>query len=283
MDSLLIGIIATIGVLATFIIAVSLPIGDNVLCDIECKRHYESLGFSCWQDSFNDYSCRTFSEHRVDAVIPWGSTTMPNERNFIPSSILVSFGINNTVTWTNADDFPHEIESDNGLFRSPILKPNQTWSYVFERTGHYGYHGVSHPWLKGEVNVVPLDPDYHKGQPITLMVLPDFIIEYHLVRNSDRLGYLHGISIIDDDTIQASFKDYPEVNPNSNTYSLTMNLGDKVVGGCYTAGKTGIYYLTFEQLISIEPPVANFREDLKTLDNKVCNFEELIANYVLTK
>lgn len=278
MNSLLIGIIVSIGGLAIFIIAVSLPIGDNVLCDLECKRHYESLGLSCWSDSFNDYSCRKFSERNIDVVIPWGSATMPNQRNFIPSSITVSFGINNTVTWTNVDDFPHTIESDDGLFRSPMLKPNQTWSYVFEKAGHYGYHGVPNSWLKGEVNVVPLDPNYHKGQPITHMVLPDLNFEYYLVRESDRLGYVNGISIIDKDTIEVNLKDYPEVNPNSKTFNVKMNVGDTITDGCYTYGKTRIYYITLEQIVTENTPFAAFRKDWKTLDNKICNFEEFFQN-----
>lgn len=275
MDSFVIGLIIVVGALAFFVITVSLPIGNKTPCDLECKKYFESIGLSCWQDSFNDYSCRKFSERNVDVVIPWGSATMPNERNFIPSSILVSYGVNNTVSWTNTDDYPHIIESDGDMFRSPILQPNQTWSLVFEKEGHYRYHGVPESWLKGEVNVVPLDQNYHKGQPITLMVLPyDDNIEYHLVRDSDRLGYLQGISIIDEDTIKARFKDYPEVDPNSKTFTLIMNLGDKVVGGCYTSGRTKIYYITFEQLISITPQVVAFREDWQTLDSRICNFEQ---------
>lgn len=278
MDSLVIGLIVVIGTLAAFIIAVSLPVGDNIECDLDCKEHFESQGMACQSDSFNDYSCRRFSERNVHIVVPWGSATMPNERNFIPSSITVSLGINNTVIWTNVDDVPHSIVSNDDLFQSPMLRPNQTWGYVFDKVGHYGYHGVPNPWLKGEVNVIPLDPHYQEGQPITHMVLPDLNVEYHLVRESDRLGYVHDILIIDNDSIEVHLKDYPEVNPNSKVFNGIMQVGDKITGGCYTIGeKSRIYYLTLEQIVTQDTPYAAFREDWQTLEGKQCNFEQFFT------
>ena len=278
MDSLVIGFIVVIGTLAGFIIALSLPIGDNIECDLDCKEHFESQGMVCHLDSLNDYSCRQLSQDGVDVVIPWGSATTPNERNFIPSSITVSLGINNTVRWTNIDDFPHSIVSDDGLFQSPMLKPNQTWSYVFDKVVHYGYHGVPNPWLKGEVNVIPLDPHFHEGQPITHMVLPDLNVEYHLVRESDRLGYVSEISIIDDNKIEVKLMDYPEVNPNSKVFNAKMQLGDKITGGCYRVGeKSRLYYLTLEQIVTKDTPYAAFREDWKTLEGTQCNFEQFFT------
>lgn len=278
MDSLVIGLIVVVGTLAAFIIAVSLPVGDNIECDLDCKEHFESQGMVCQSDSFNDYSCRQLSEHGVDIVIPWGSATMPNERNFIPSSITVSLGITNTVRWTNVDDVPHIIVSDDGLFQSPILRPNQTWSYVFDKVGHYGYHGEPNPWLKGEVNVIPLDPHYHEGQAITHMVFPDLNVEYHLVRESDRLGYVSEISIIDNNKIEAHLKDYLEVNPNSMVFNAKMQVGDKITGGCYTIGeKSRVSYLTLERIVTQDTPYAAFREERKTLEGKQCNFEQFFT------
>lgn len=281
MNSFIVSVIVVIGAIAAFIIVVSWPSG-GIACSLDCKEQFESQGMSCQMVSFGEYSCRQLSRHRVDVVIPWGSATMPNERNFIPSSITVSLGINNTVTWTNVDEVSHSITSDDALFQSPMIKPNQSWSYVFDKIGNYGYRGVPNPWLKGIVNVVPLDPSYQKGQPITHLVYPNLDVEYHLVRESDRLGYVHGISIMDVNSIMVHLKDYPEVNPDSKIFDIKMNVGDRITGGCYTIGeKSNIYYLTLQQIVTQDTPYAAFREDFKTLDGNQCKFEEFFKNLQL--
>ena len=279
MDSFTIGVIIIIGILAAFIVLMSLPSGQ-VLCDIECKKHFEREGMRCEKISYNEYACKQLSRQRVDVVVPYGSSNPESKQNFIPQSITVSINVNNTVLWTNLDNTPKTIISDTELFRSPLLKPNQTWAFVFEKEGNYGYHSEPSPWLKGEVNVVPLDPNFHKGEGIELLVYPNFDVDYHLMRETDSVGYIGKITIIDSKTISITLRDYPEKNPESSKVNVTLHLGDKIIGGCaYIGVPTRIYYKTVEKIETENTPYVQFREDWYTTNWKSCNFEDLVKEY----
>lgn len=71
--------------------------------------------------------------------------------SFSPSSIRIDFG--DTVRWTNADSTNHQVVADNGSFASPILKPNQSYSFTFRTAGRFPYHDAIKPSLKGVVRV----------------------------------------------------------------------------------------------------------------------------------
>src|SRR5919201_5443560 len=70
---------------------------------------------------------------------------------FSPSSVRINFG--DTVHWTNVDSTNHQVVADNGLFASPILKPNQSYSYTFKTAGRFPYHDAIKPSLKGVIRV----------------------------------------------------------------------------------------------------------------------------------
>jgi plastocyanin len=70
---------------------------------------------------------------------------------FSPSSVRINFG--DTVKWTNSDTANHQIVADNGSFASPILGPNQSYSFTFRTAGRFPYHDAIHPSLKGVVRV----------------------------------------------------------------------------------------------------------------------------------
>src|SRR5437899_8275887 len=70
---------------------------------------------------------------------------------FSPSTVRINFG--DTVKWTNTDSANHQIVADNGSFASPILAPNQAYSFTFKVAGRFPYHDAIHPSLKGVVRV----------------------------------------------------------------------------------------------------------------------------------
>src|SRR5919108_2627303 len=70
---------------------------------------------------------------------------------FSPSSVRIDFG--DTVKWTNADTSNHQVVADNGSFASPILKPNQSYSFTFKAAGRFPYHDAIRPSLKGVIRV----------------------------------------------------------------------------------------------------------------------------------
>ena len=71
--------------------------------------------------------------------------------DFSPMAITVPAGA--TVTWKNLDGEPHTVTSADGLFRSPALDQNDTWSFKFTKPGVYKYLCSIHPRMMATVTV----------------------------------------------------------------------------------------------------------------------------------
>ena len=72
--------------------------------------------------------------------------------SFGPMTMTVAAGT--TVTWTNNDDVPHTVVSDDkATFRSPALDTGEHFSYTFSRPGKYPYFCSVHPKMVAEVVV----------------------------------------------------------------------------------------------------------------------------------
>ena len=72
-------------------------------------------------------------------------------RQYSESVLRVSAG--STLTWTNLDFEPHEVEADaGGLFASPILLQNEKFTTTVTRTGTFTYHCDFHQ-MKGTLIV----------------------------------------------------------------------------------------------------------------------------------
>ena len=84
-----------------------------------------------------------------------GSGAQTTSRYYVPSTIRVVIGVNNTVTWVNNDDAPHTVTANNGAFNSGNLNAGQSWSFTFTTPGTYAYYCSYHPWMKGTVIVEP--------------------------------------------------------------------------------------------------------------------------------
>jgi plastocyanin len=65
----------------------------------------------------------------------------------------VTIGPNDTVTWTNGDTSTHQVESKSAGFKSPVLQPGQSYSFVFKTTGRFNYADLVVKRLKGSVTV----------------------------------------------------------------------------------------------------------------------------------
>jgi plastocyanin len=70
---------------------------------------------------------------------------------FAPQSVEVP--LNTTVTWTNRDDIPHNLVSDDGLFKSKALDTDDKFSFRFSKAGTYQYFCGLHPKMVGKVVV----------------------------------------------------------------------------------------------------------------------------------
>lgn len=70
---------------------------------------------------------------------------------FNPTPVTVKPGT--TVTWTNGDDIPHNVESSQKKFSSPVLDTNQKFQFAFKEPGEYPYFCKLHPKMTGKVMV----------------------------------------------------------------------------------------------------------------------------------
>ncbi len=87
---------------------------------------------------------------------------------FSPKSVTVSVG--DTVRWVNTDNVNHQVVADTGAFASPILKPNETYSFTFKAAGTYRYHDALHPTIKGTVTVKGPPPSVTLGAGAPILV-----------------------------------------------------------------------------------------------------------------
>jgi plastocyanin len=71
--------------------------------------------------------------------------------SFTPTTVTVPAGT--TVTWTNADDIPHTIVSDDQSFKSKALDTDEQFSYTFTKPGTYSYFCSIHPRMNAKVVV----------------------------------------------------------------------------------------------------------------------------------
>jgi plastocyanin len=72
--------------------------------------------------------------------------------SFGPMTMTVAAGT--TVTWTNNDDVPHTVVSDDKTtFKSKALDTDEKFSYTFTKPGKYPYFCSVHPKMMAEVIV----------------------------------------------------------------------------------------------------------------------------------
>ena len=74
--------------------------------------------------------------------------------NFSFGPMTTTVAVGTTVTWTNNDDVPHTVVSDDKTtFRSKALDTGEKFSYTFTKPGTYAYFCSVHPKMVAEVVV----------------------------------------------------------------------------------------------------------------------------------
>ena len=88
----------------------------------------------------------------VNAADQLGSAAVKIDNfSFGPQTLTVSAGT--TVTWTNNDDVPHTVVSNDKLFKSKALDTDDKFSYTFTKPGTYNYFCSVHPKMTAKVVV----------------------------------------------------------------------------------------------------------------------------------
>ncbi len=72
--------------------------------------------------------------------------------SFAPQTITVPVGTQ--VTWTNQDDIPHTVVSDDKTtFKSHALDTDEKFTFTFTKPGTYSYFCSIHPKMTAKVVV----------------------------------------------------------------------------------------------------------------------------------
>jgi plastocyanin len=95
----------------------------------------------------------------VKVSIPKGAGNPANPPGYAPEKITVVIGVNNTVTWSNDDTFPHTVSGTNlPAGASPLSSGNMDagskYTYAFTVPGTYHIGCDYHAWMTGTVTVV---------------------------------------------------------------------------------------------------------------------------------
>jgi plastocyanin len=81
-----------------------------------------------------------------------GAAVKIDNFSFGPAEITIPAGT--TVTWTNNDDVPHVVTSDdNKLFKSKALDTDDHFSFTFTKPGTYNYYCAIHPKMTAKIVV----------------------------------------------------------------------------------------------------------------------------------
>ena len=95
---------------------------------------------------------------REISIIP-GSANQEQQDNFVPKLVNIQLGIDNHVIWKNIDDVAHTVTPDHraedsysGAFGSTaVIKPGETYEFLFTEDHEIAYHCEPHPWMTGNI------------------------------------------------------------------------------------------------------------------------------------
>jgi amicyanin len=73
--------------------------------------------------------------------------------NFVFSPNPLTIAAGTTVRWTNHDDIPHNVVSEDKSFKSKVMDTDETYSFTFTKPGTYTYFCSIHPKMTGKVVV----------------------------------------------------------------------------------------------------------------------------------
>ncbi|HET8719654.1 MAG TPA: plastocyanin/azurin family copper-binding protein [Candidatus Nitrosotenuis sp.] len=90
-----------------------------------------------------------------------GAANPEQKDNFIPKQASIQLSIDNDVMWTNKDETAHTVTPDDpykdaytGEFGSDgVVKPGETYEFLFTDEAKITYHCTPHPWMKGSLEI----------------------------------------------------------------------------------------------------------------------------------
>ena len=73
--------------------------------------------------------------------------------NFVFSPLTITIAAGTTVRWTNHDDIPHTVVSEDKSFKSKVLDTDESYVFTFSKPGTYTYFCSIHPKMTGKIMV----------------------------------------------------------------------------------------------------------------------------------
>jgi plastocyanin len=109
--------------------------------------------------SVSDHILHPAEEFFIIDIVP-GAVIEGNE-NYVPNDPTVLLTFTNNVRWINNDDTAHTVTPDHrhadgysGDFGSSgVLKPGDTYDFLFTEPQEVHYHCQPHPWMTGSITV----------------------------------------------------------------------------------------------------------------------------------
>jgi plastocyanin len=109
--------------------------------------------------SVSDHILHPEEEFFIIEIVP-GAVIEGNE-NYVPNAAEVLLTFTNNVRWINNDDTAHTVTPDHrhadsysGDFGSEgVLKPGDTYDFLFTEPQEVHYHCQPHPWMTGSIIV----------------------------------------------------------------------------------------------------------------------------------
>jgi plastocyanin len=96
---------------------------------------------------------RPAAEVAAQAAAPAGKVVEVKVDNFSFSPQTITIAAGTTVIWTNRDDIPHTVVSDDKIFKSKVLDTDEKFSFTFDKAGNFPYFCSVHPKMTGRVVV----------------------------------------------------------------------------------------------------------------------------------
>lgn len=106
------------------------------------------------QSSQHDQLIKQVEQAQASSYVQQGEVSA-DITNYAFASQVVKVKKGTTITWTNKDNAPHTVTSDQGEeLDSPVMNQNDTFRKTFESTGVFYYHCTPHPNMIAAVIVV---------------------------------------------------------------------------------------------------------------------------------
>src|SRR5579862_3679321 len=116
------------------------------------KMRISRVVFGCAVAIFGVTLSLPYAHRAVSQEQSGGAQVKIDNFTFTPGTLTVKQGT--TVQWTNRDDIPHTVVSDDKTtFKSKPLDTDDKFSYTFTKPGTYSYFCSIHPKMTGKVVV----------------------------------------------------------------------------------------------------------------------------------